>query len=648
MNNWFQQAMKIILCLIPLILCDLASGQSTTTGKTLVGGGTLSYTIVNKGRQPCNPNKPTQLPEFVQWTFDQFVYTDATGASYPLSGAALFIEDIGGNSGCPGTAGIPVVLNGPAFIINVQPGPGTLTATFHVAVLTHHYDNLRTGQNIHETSLAPSNVNTSQFGRLFSRTVDGNIAGQPLYMSSLNIAGGTHNVVFVTTESDSVYAFDADSNSGANANPLWHASLIDTAHGATSGETPAFDSSQTPPDIGGGITSTPVIDPATNAMYVEAKSQLVANGVTTYFHRLHVLDLFTGNETSPGPKLITGSVPGIGGGGTTVNFNDVIKNQRNRPGLLLVNGTIYVGFASDHQDFAFGQYYGWVFAYDEATLAQKGVFNTTPNGVFNPPLSAAGGVWMSGAGLATDSSGNVFFATGNGLFDTESDFGDSILKVALSNGNLTLVDSFTPYDQLFLNQNDVDLGSGGVLLLPDQSSTPQHLLVQAGKDGSIHLLDRDQLTINNQHYCSGCSSDTNTHQEIPGAVGGMWAMPTYWNGRVYFWGLGDTLKAYTLSNSLLSASPSFKSTDVYPFAANTSISANGATDGILWAAEADSNPAMILNAYNASNGQKLYSSATNQSRDNAGGSVHFIVPVVANGKVYLGGTQLSVYGLNPP
>lgn len=398
-----------------------------------------------------------------------------------------------------------------------------------------------------------------------------------------------------------------------------------------------------------------MIDPATSTIYVEAKSQLNS----TYFHRLHALDILTGNEKSPGPALISGSVPGKGGGGTTVNFNDVIKNQMSRPGLLLVNGTIYIGFASAGGDFALGQYYGWIFAYDEATLTQKGVFNTTPNGVFNGSTSAAGGVWMSGAGLAADSSANVYFATGNGIFDSNSDFGDSILKIAVSNGNLSLVDSFTPFNQQTLDNNDLDLGSGGVLLLPDQTSSPQHLLVQAGKGGSagqgaasfapIHLINRDQMTINNQHFCNGCNSDTNILQEIPAAVGGMWSMPAFWNNNVYFWGTNDTLKAYTLSNSLLSTSPSFTSTDVYPLATNMSISANGTSAGIVWAAEAIDSPAsMILNAYDATNGTRLYRSSDNNGRDNAGGDVHFIVPTVFNGKVYLGGTQLSVYGQNPP
>jgi hypothetical protein len=520
-----------------------------------------------------------------------------------------------------------------------------------ISVLTYHYDNFRTGQNTHETILTPSNVSSSmnpnQFGRLFARTLTtgDRIIGQPLYVPSLSIGGVTHNVVFVATDLDDVYAFDADSNTGTNAKPLWRTSLL------ASGEAPGGAH-------GGGVVSTPVIDRSTNTMYVEAKS--VTSGATatpTYIDRLHALDILTGADKLS-PVVVAGSVKRLDG--TTVNFSDTAINQRNRSGLLLVKGTIYIGFASDGPDFHFGQYYGWLFAYDAVTLRRQGVFNTTLNATGN----AGGGIWMSGAGLAADNNAtpSVFLATGNGVFDSNSDFGDSIVKLALTTTatgpTLDLIDWFTPFDEATLRSKDLDLGSGGVLLLPDQTSTPSHLLVQAGKGGSsgqgpaafapIHLLDRDQLTINDQHFCNGCSSDTNILQEIPNAVGGMWAMPAYWNNKVYFWGSDDFLKVFTLSNSRLVKS-SVTSSETYPLAANMSISANGTSNGILWTAEAGSTPSMILNAYDASNGgSPIYSSKDNQGRDDPGGDVHFIVPIVANGKVYLGGTQLSVYGQNPP
>lgn len=623
MIHCFQQGIKSILwlALLMIVMAGTASGASIS-----LNVGTLSYSVTQQGPIHCNPR--TFLPEYSIWTFNQFVFTDLSGSSYSLPGTASLLQS--GGSPCPPTSASPAVLNGPNFIISVQPSPGTLTATFQINVLTYHYDNLRTGQNIHEATLTPSNVNATQFGKLFSQSLEGLAFAQPLYVPKLNIAGGTHNVVFVVTEADWVYAFDADSNTGANSNPLWTVSLLG------SGETPVPAPPGTCNHAGEsgnagqmGITSTPVIDLATNTMYVEAKSQGGAN----YFHRLHALDIATGQERTP-PSLIA---PPSGSA-----FGALF--HQNRPGLLLVNGAVYVAFASNGCDGP--NYSGWLFAYDAATLKQLGVFQTTPNG-------SQGGIWMSGAAPAADAAGNIYLATGNGS-NLNSDYGDSILKLVLSNGSLALVDYFTPWNYSTLSANDTDLGSGGVLLLPDQSSSPQHLLVQAGKDGIIHLLDRDQLTINNQHICSVCNAstgNTNIHQEIQEGntdIGGMWATPTYWNGKVYFGGMGESLKVLTLSNSLLSTPPGFASPDIYPWPANTSISANGANNGILWAAKADSNPPMILNAYNATTGQQLYSSATNQSRDNAGGSVHSLVPVVANGKVYLGGSQLSVYGLNPP
>ena len=271
-----------------------------------------------------------------------------------------------------------------------------LLASAQVSVLTQHYDNSRTGQDTSETILTPSNVNSTQFGKLFAQPIDGQAYAQPLYVPNLLIGNSTHNVVFVATEADSVYAFDADSNSGANANPLWKASLIDTAHGAASGAMPVTSTqvgcTDIEPNI--GITSTPVIDPASGTMYVEAKSYEGGN----YIHRLHALNITTGAEKSPGPVVITATVNGTGDGssGGKLIFNPLM--QHSRPGILLSNGIIYMAFAS-HCDFS--PYHGWVFAYDAATFAQKGVLNTTANG-------GLGGVWMSGTGLAADSTGNVY------------------------------------------------------------------------------------------------------------------------------------------------------------------------------------------------------------------------------------------------
>ncbi|HEV3482501.1 MAG TPA: chitobiase/beta-hexosaminidase C-terminal domain-containing protein, partial [Candidatus Acidoferrales bacterium] len=519
-------------------------------------------------------------------------------------------------------------------------------------VLTQHNDNGRTGQNLNETILTPTNVNPTTFGKLFSMPVDGYVYAQPLYMSNVNIAGGTHNVVYVATEGDSVYAFDADT--GAQ---LWHVSVIDTAHGATSGETTlnfqtAHDTNCTDlvPQV--GITSTPVIDPVSGTIYVEAVS---TETNATYVHRLHMLDIATGVEKSPGPKIITATVPGTSDGGSTVTFNALL--ELNRPGLLLSNGAVYLGYASHCDD---KPYHGWLFAYNASTLAQNAVFISTPNGL------GLGGIWTSGAGIAADSSGNIFTATGNGNYDA-TDVGDSIVK--LNGSTLTLTDYFTPFNQADLLAKDFDLGSGGVLLLLDQPGSNPHELILAGKGGQeldqttslggiIYVVNRDQLTVNNSHYCSSNCNNTDPEivQEIQkvGSIAWMFGMPAYWNNTVYFWGSNDVLRAYSLTSGLLGASPSSSSTVSFVSGATPSVSASGDSNAIVWALDTHAfgkppNPPgpAVLHAFQATNvANQLYSSDQSGSRDTAGNAVKFAVPTIANGKVYVGGqNQVTVYGL---
>jgi hypothetical protein len=516
-------------------------------------------------------------------------------------------------------------------------------------VLTQHNDNGRTGQNLSETTLTPTNVNSTTFGKLFSMSVDGYVYAQPLYVSNVSISGGTHNVLYVATEGDSVYAFDADTGT-----QLWHVSLIDTAHGATSGET-TVSLSQLQADLGDstctdvipqvGITSTPVIASSTGPMYVEAKSR-ESNG--TYIHRLHMISITTGAEISPGPTVITATVPGTSDGGATITFNAL--HHLNRPGLLLANGEVYLGFASHCDD---TPYHGWLFAYNASTLVRTAVLITTPNG------QGQGGIWMSGAGIAADSSGNIFVATGNGNYDA-TDYGDSILK--LNGSTLSLIDYFTPFNQSDLDGNDYDLASGGVLLLPTQAGTYPDELVQAGKGGSvtggtIYVVNRDQMTTNNSHYCSSSCNNTDPEivQEIQHAGNVVWldGMPAYWNNTVYFWGGYDVLKAYTLTNGQLGASPSSSSTMTFGFpGATPSISADGITNGILWAIDSSQfgtpGPA-VLHAINPSNvAHEYYNSTQAGSRDKAGNAVKFAVPTIANGKVYVGTqTEVDAYGLLP-
>src|SRR3984885_3395677 len=337
-----------------------------------------------------------------------------------------------------------------------------------VTVPTWRYDLTHAGQNTSETTLTPANVNESTFGKLFSVTVDGSVYAQPLYVPGLTMSDGlVHNVLFVATEHDSVYAFDADSNSGANAHPLWHITLLDAAHGESSGATtvPGADpggQGDIGPEI--GITGTPVIDPATNTLYVVGKTK--ESGA--YFHRLHALNLLTGAEQAHSPVLINATVAGTGNGssGGKLAFSQLWENQR--PALNFFNGHVYIGFGSHGDN---GPWPGWVFAYDAATLAQTAALCLSPNGVGDS-------VWSSGAGMPIDTSvpgGRMFFVTGNGTFSAyppftaSSEFGDSIVAIDLSHGGLTPVDAFTPYNQAKLSSADLDQGSGGILMFSGQT-----------------------------------------------------------------------------------------------------------------------------------------------------------------------------------
>lgn len=502
-------------------------------------------------------------------------------------------------------------------------------------VTTWRYDISRTGQNLTETVLTPANVNATSFGKLFSYAVDGSVYAQPLYMGGLNVGGGTHNVVFVATEHDSVFAFDADQNQ-----LLWKVSLIDAAHGAASGASTVVSSdvgtSDIVPEI--GITSTPVIDPTTNTLYVVAKSK--ENNV--FIQRLHALDLATGNEKSGSPVVIHGSVPGNGNGSLGGNVAFQAQWELNRVGLLLLNNHVYVAFGAHGDN---GPYHGWVFAFDATTLQQTGIFNSTPNG-------NASGIWESGAGLAADTVNGgprMFFSTGNGAsnvsvpYTNSENYGDAIVRLDLSNGGLQASDQWTPFDQQQLSSGDADQGSGGVLLLPDQSGGHVHELIQVGKNGRIEVLDRDNLGGYN-------TSSNNIVQEIRGQVGGLWSTPAYWNGNVYFWGSNDSLKQFSITNGLLSGSPISTGTIGSSFPGPSAvITSNGVNNGVLWAIRSEGYNAgspSILYAFDPTNVSKLlYSSAQNSARDAAGKAVKFAVPMISNGKVYVNTLgEVDVYG----
>lgn len=346
--------------------------------------------------------------------------------------------------------------------------------------------------------------------------------------------------------------------------------------------------------------------------------------------------------------VISASVPGTGDGssGGTLAFNPLL--HLNRPGLLLLNGVVYVAFAS-HCDIS--PFHGWLFAYAAATMTQQSVFVTTPNG-------GLGGFWMSGSGVAGDSNANIFITSGNGDFDTTNvpatELGDSILKLQLASNSFSLLDYFTPYDQATLEANDTDVGSGGVMLLPDQAGGNTHELLEAGKEGTLYLINRDQMASNNEHYCSGCTSNPQIVEEVLGATGYFFSTPTYWNENVYLWGTSNALYTYGLSRGQVTTPPSSDSSLILGFPGSVPmVSASGAANGIVWAIDATAfktpGPA-VLHAFSASNvGNELYNTTQAASnRDQAGTAVKFSVPTVANGKVYVGTqVELDVYGILP-
>jgi chitodextrinase len=515
--------------------------------------------------------------------------------------------------------------------------------TNYAGKFTYHNDNMRTGQNLDETVLKPSTVNSAGFGRLFSYPLDGIAYATPLYVENVSIPNqGTHNVVYVATEHDSVYAYDAD---GSSSSPLWKRSFIDPANGVTT--VPAFDTGECcdiAPEI--GITGTPVIDTGTNTMYLVAKTKEVAGGTTTYVQRLHALDLSTGAEKLGGPVVIQGSVPGtgIGSSGGQLPFNSLRENQRTA--LLLQNGVLYFGFAS-HGDIQ--PYHGWVMGYDATTLQQRLLYCVSRNG-------EGGGVWMSGGGIASDGTGSLYFITGDGTFNANTggvDFGDSYMKLSPTG---TVLDYFTPMNQQLLDQGNHDLGSGEALLLPDQPGPHPHLMVSAGKDGAIYLVDRDNMG----HFNS---SSNQIVQSLPNVFPngtpepGNFTAPVYWNGLVFFGPLADNLQVFSLTNGLLSTSPVFRSAATFSDrGAPMAVSASGpASDGILWAIQRNGVAGSgVLYAYDpagSSNGQlkKLYDSSQAGPRDTLDDpAAKFNPPLVANGKVYVASvSKLTVYGLLP-
>jgi hypothetical protein len=514
--------------------------------------------------------------------------------------------------------------------LTVQP---KVVATPGVDVTTYHFDMGRTGLNPSETTLTAANVTSSKFGLLRVLSVDGKVDAQPLVLTNLNAGGTMRNVVFVATEHDSVYAFDADT--GAQ---IWKISVLDA------NETPSGDHGcgQISPEI--GITSTPVIDRhagPNGTMFVVGMS---IDGGGAYHQRLHALDVTTGAELSSSPTEIHATYPGTGANSSGGNVVFDPGQYAERAGLLLMNGTLYLGWTS-HCDQ--GAYTGWLMAYSESTLAQTSVLNLTPNG-------SEGAIWMAGAGLAADANGNIYFLDANGTFDTtldsngfptKQDYGNGFLKISTAGGTLAVADYFQPSNTVAESNADQDVGSGGALVLPDIADTAggvHHLAVGAGKDTKIYVVNRDAM---------GKFSPQNNnalYQEIDGAIGGVWSMPAYFNNTVYYGAVGDTLKAFPIANAKLATSATLQSANTFPYPGTTpAISANGTTNGIVWAVE-NASPA-VLHAYDAATLQELYNSnQAASSRDHFGNGNKFITPAIANGKVFVGTPGgVAVFGLLP-
>ncbi len=502
------------------------------------------------------------------------------------------------------------------------------------SVTTSQYDNARTGATLTETELTPRSVDAARFGKLAALRVDGDVYAQPLVVD-VAIAGAARTVVFVATGHDSVYAFDA---SGTVPAPLWHTAFADEARGVTPVPSRDVACPFIKPEV--GITPTPVIDPATQTLYVLARTKETDASGPRYVQRLHALDLRTGAEKLGGPVVVRATVDGTGAGasGRKLAFDPLRENPR--AALLLVNGKVVLTWASSCD---VPPYHGWVMAYDARTLEQSGVFVTSPD-------ADDAGIWQGDAGPAADAAGNVFLATGNGRFDAASggrDYGDSILRLTANERGIALHDYFTPFDQQRLNSEDGDLGSGGPLLLPDQPGPHPHLLVLGGKGGTVYVVDRDHL--------GGFHAGSDSHAvQTFAAASSVFGAAAYWHGHVFMLWSNDVLDDFALRDGRLSAKPVARAAKKFiDPGATPAISANGAKDAIVWVIQTrgwrDPDRPAVLRAYDASNvAHELYDSEQRSARDRAGTALRFTIPTVANGRVYVGAKgELDVYGLLP-
>jgi hypothetical protein len=644
-----------------------ALSSTTSYSLTCTGSGgtsnvsTATVTIAN-GTVSVSPSTAA----ITLWQTQQFTPTVPGGGAvtWTVDGVAGGNGTVGtitaGGTYTPGTAvGTHSVVA--TSVANTSESGGAVVAVTSLAgVYTYHDDLARDGANTQEFYLTTANVNTSTFGLLFSCTnPDGAIYAQPLWVANVTVNGVQHNVVLVATEHDSLFAFDAD------ASPcvlLWQANLIDANHGGTAGET-TVPSGPTGNLVGvgygdltpeTGITGTPVIDPSTNTVYVVSAS--VSASQTTFYQRLHAINLATGNEQSGSPVAIAGTYPGNATGTGSIIFSPQQENQRS--GLVLMNGTLYIAWAA-HEDCQ--PYWGWVmsYTYNGSAFTQTGVLNVTPD-------ANGGGIWMDGGAMAADSNNNLYLLTGNGAFDATStsppnlDYGDSMLQVSPA---LNILQYFTPSDELTDEQTDHDFGSGGAAVLADlpAGSPYTHLVMGGGKDGNLYVLNRDLL---------GGLGDPSAVQMLPQGHG-IFSSGAYWNDNYYIASAGGPLNAYVLNTAQAQFSLGSTSTAIFGWPGGTpSISAAGAQAGILWVLNTNQyctkqsngcGPAVLF-AYDATNMANALWNSSLVSTDAAGNAVKFTVPTVANGKVYVGtrgnntggvygstsiSGELDVYGIKP-
>ncbi len=596
---------------------------------------------------------------------------DNAGVTWSVSPAGGAFSPTASTSGTPVTFTAPTsagvyTVTATSLTDSTRSAAVTVGVTDLAGVYTYHNDLARDGANAQEYALTPANVNSATFGKLFACAVDGAAYAQPLWVANLSISGVSHNVIFVATAHDSLYAFDADASP---CQTLWHANLIDSAHGANAGETTVANGAtgfqvgmgygDMAPEV--GVTGTPVIDPAAGILYVVAKS--VDSTGTVFYQRLHAIDLASGSERAGSPAAIGATYQADNG--STITFSTRQQNQR--AGLALSNGTVYIAWGA-HEDAP--PWYGWVmgYAYNGSTFTQQSVLNVSPN-------SAEAGVWMAGGAPSVDSSGHLYVITGNGTFDgaatsgTTDDYGDSFLQLAPAAGqnHLGVSSFFTPTDQSNDNQHDVDFGSGGselVLNLPSSGASPQHLVVGGGKDGALYVLNGDQM---------GGSGDSNAWQML--SLGhSLFATSAFWNNTLYVAPVGDSMLAYSFDPGSLkfATTPASTSSATFGFpGSSASVSASGvSSNGVVWALDTHTyctpqsggcGPA-VLHAWGATSLTTELWNSSLSSGDAAGNAVKFTIPTVANGKVYVGtrgnntggvfgsttiSGELEVYGLKP-